>query len=945
MNHQDRREHLAALLDALDQRGEEPAIIAFRPDGVQQLASDQLAEQVRRLSCGLRRRGLSEGDRVALVAENSAALIAASLGIIASGCVAVPLDVQMETKMLGGVLQDSGAKLLLTSAAQSDRISDVIPDDVEAVFLLGSAESSSSDGKSSSSSRAEASKERDARQPSNGNDYQSWQELLCETSDRESDSEIDRKAEDPAVLFYTSGTTGPPKGVPLTHHNLVTQIDTVGHAELTQPEDRVLLPLPLHHVYPFVIGMLTPLSLGLPIILPRSLTGPDILQALREGEATMIIGVPRLYRALYEAIESQAENAMGSWGRSALTRSIGLSTWVRRYSRARVGKILFRAVRRRIGPKLRVLASGGSPLDPELGWRLEGLGWQVAIGYGLTETSPLLTMNPPGAGHLDSVGRPIPDVEIRIDEQWQNETEGHEHEAATGSGERSTPAEGEILARGPSVFDGYWNLPEKTKETFTDDGWYRTGDLGYLDRDGRLHVTGRASTLIITEQGEKVQPDEVEAAYGEAPEIREIGVLEDDGKLVGLVVPETRQTDGAGDLEQQVREAVRRVGDRLPSYQQLADVVLTRKSLPRTRIGKIRRHQLKERWEEAGKENGEQTGPLPREEMSPEDRELLQHPAAEQLWDLLAERFSDQPLTPDASLNMDLGIDSMQWLDLTIQIMEKTGVELDDQTLARADSVRDLLEAVRGAAGGDGQADLLENPDHVLNQQQLRRLQPLGRAGSFVARNGFRLNRRLVRRLLQLRVEGLEHLPEEGPVVIAANHLSHLDPFVLSASMDQQRLEQTYWAAWIGATRRNPITRLGSRLAKTVPIDPKRGAITSLAVGAAVLQRDKILVWFPEGERSTSGELMPFKKGLGILLQRYRVPVVPTHIQGTHEAMPPGNRFLRRHPTRVRYGAPLRPEDLEKEGEGDEAPTRIVDALRTAIAKLGNEEHADRSPE
>ncbi|MEX1027482.1 MAG: AMP-binding protein [Candidatus Paceibacterota bacterium] len=945
MNQQHRRNHLAALLHALDQRGEEPAILAFEPDSVHQTSGDELAGLARRLARGLRKRGIAPGDRVALVAENSTALITACLGMIVSGCVAVPLDVQMEVKTLGNVLQDSGAKLLLTTAEQAGRLADVIPENIEEAFLLDAAEEPDN-GDNPSSLEADGSNEHQTGKASNSDHHQSWHKLLSQGDDTETDLEPDdeRSADDTAVLFYTSGTTGPPKGVPLSHRNLTTQIHTVGNAKLTQSDDRILLPLPLHHVYPLVIGTLTPISLGLPIILPRSLTGPDILQAIREGEATMIIGVPRLYRALYEAIQSQAENAAGRWARDALNRSIGLSTWLRKYPRMKLGKLLFQPLRHRIGPNLRVLASGGSPLDPELGWRLEGLGWEVAIGYGLTETSPLLTMNPPGAGHLDTVGRPIPDVELRIDEHWQDKGDENEQHAVSGSGHQNAPGEGEILARGAGVFDGYWNLPDKTKEAFTEDGWYRTGDLGYLDRHGRLHVTGRASTLIITEQGEKVQPDEVESAYAEAPEIREIGVLQRDGKLVALVVPETHNTDGDADLEKQIREAVRRVSDRLPSYQRLADITLTRKSLPRTRIGKIRRHQLKVRWEEAGSEDGEQTGPLPREEMSSEDRELLEHPAAEQLWDLLAEQFSEEPLTPDASLRMDLGVDSMQWLNLTMQIMQRTGVELDDETLARADSVRDLLQAVREAAGRESHKDLFEDPEQALNEQQRRRLQPLGPTASFVARNGFRLNRRLVRWLLQLKVEGIEHLPEKGPLVIAANHLSHLDPFVLSACFDQQRLEQTFWAAWVEATRRNPLTRLGSRLAKTVPIDPQRGVITSLAVGAAVLQRDKILVWFPEGERSSSGQLQPFKPGLGILLEHYRVPVVPTHIEGTYEAMPPDRRTPRRHPTRVRFGAPLHPDDLEKEGEGDEASTRIVDALHTAIARLGEKGTGVDSP-
>ena len=365
--------------------------------------------------------------------------------------------------------------------------------------------------------------------------------------------------------------------------------------------------------------MLTPLTLGLPIILPRSLTGPDIQKALREGRVTVLVGVPRLYRALYEAIVSQAKQSVGEKVSGAIANLIRGNSWLRKRVRFANGGVLFRSLRQQIGPELRMLASGGSPLDPELAWRLEGLGWKVTIGYGLTETSPLLTIHPPGGGHLETVGRAIKDVEMRIDQDWKEHHSEKTDDANGNDAEPEDENEGEILVRGPSVFKGYWNLPEKTEQALTSDGWFRTGDLGYLDQQDRLHVTGRVSTLIITEGGEKVQPDEIEAADAEADEIREIGVLQRDQQLLGLVVPETANVDTDDDINQQIRKAIDRINKKLPSHQHLNDVVITRKALPRTRIGKIRRKKLKEHFEEAQKGDGGDAGPLSRDEMSSED--------------------------------------------------------------------------------------------------------------------------------------------------------------------------------------------------------------------------------------------------------------------------------------------------------------------------------------
>jgi long-chain acyl-CoA synthetase len=260
----------------------------------------------------------------------------------------------------------------------------------------------------------------------------------------------------------------------------------------------------------------------------------------------------------------------------------------------RAGKWLLRPLHQQFGARLRVVASGGSPLDDELAWKLEALGWQVAIGYGLTETSPLLTINPPGKAKIGSVGRAIEHVELRI--QHGDDVDGD-------PGTDRSP--GEILARGPSVFGGYRNLPDKTDQVLTDDGWFHTGDLGFLDDDGFLYITGRKGTMIVTESGENVQPDEVENAYAKHSAIREIGVLGQDGQLVALIVPERGEV-GGGDLVQAIEQAVETQSRDLPSYQRLAEFRLTRESLPRTRLGKIQRHKLRERFRQAAEDGDDQ---------------------------------------------------------------------------------------------------------------------------------------------------------------------------------------------------------------------------------------------------------------------------------------------------------------------------------------------------
>src|SRR5690606_38836730 len=270
-----------------------------------------------------------------------------------------------------------------------------------------------------------------------------------------------------------SGTTGTPKGVPLTHRNICANLQALLAAGLASPADRVLLPLPLHHAYPLTVGLLAPLAVGAAVVLPAGITGPQVMRALNEQRCTIMIAVPRLYEAMLAGIERQIDGLLRPVG-AALRGLLAFSVWIRQRLGWRIGKALFFPLHRRIGPALRLLASGGARLEPKVAWWLEGLGWEVLTGYGLTETAPFLTFNPPGRARIESAGLPVEGVELRF-----------------APVEDADPGHGEILAKGTNVFSGYWDNPEATQEAFTEDGFFRTGDLGYLE-DGYLHIVGRS---------------------------------------------------------------------------------------------------------------------------------------------------------------------------------------------------------------------------------------------------------------------------------------------------------------------------------------------------------------------------------------------------------------------------------------------------------------------
>jgi long-chain acyl-CoA synthetase len=890
---------LAHWIDALDRYGDRNALIAFDKDGVRHTSYAELDALSGRFAAGLVERDIGRGDRLALLAPSSLESIAALLGTFRAGATPVPLDVQLDDDALRHVLDDSRPRWVLATTKQAARLDQLGLDQLPEVVLL------------------------DDRQ-----DRRSWEHVRAGAAPR-----MPRPSpEDEAVLFYTSGTTGPPKGVPLTHQNIAVQLNVLLNADLVNDGDCLLLPLPLHHVYPLVVGLLTPLARGLSIVLPYALTGPQMVRALNEGGVTIVIGVPRLYRALYDGIVGKAASS-GRIAKAGFHLAMGISSWLRRRTGIRAGKWLLRPLHRQFGARLRVVASGGSPLDDELAWKLEALGWQVAIGYGLTETSPLLTLNPPGQAKIGSVGRAIANVELRIDQ-------GDDVDGGPGTDRKP----GEILARGPSVFGGYHDLPDKTEEVLTEDGWFHTGDLGFVDDDGFLHLTGRKGTMIVTESGENVQPDEVESAYAEHPAIQEIGVLDVDGRLAALIVPETAEVSGEQPADAILRAVETRSRD-LPSYQRLAEFHLTRQSLPRTRLGKIQRHKLRDRFQQAVENRDDPGGsPIAVEEMNSEDRALLDDPSSGSTWELLSEKYAQRRLTPDTHLRLDLEIDSLEWMNLSLDIRRRARVEIDEEVIDRIETVRDLLTEVSQASSASEPTDQvspLADPEAALSDAQRRNLRPHGRLASMLARGIFAVNRRFMRLVFRLRVVGADRLPA-APIVIVPNHASYLDAPAIAAALSWQRLRQTYWGGWTGTMFANMLMRLLSRLTHVVPVDPQRGVMSSLAFGAAVITRGHNLVWFPEGERSADGQLKPFRSGIGLLLQHHEARVVPTVIEGSHAALPPGRWLPRPRPIRVTFGRPLDVHAVMKNGDDDEPSERITIALQDAVAAVMGEPDSQR---
>ncbi len=893
---------LQFLVRSLGQHGQHIALTALHREDLESWTYTQLAEQVHRLAAGLVAAGLNRGDHAVLFAPNSSPWVIACLALLEIGAIPVPLDAQSSGDDLAHILRDSGAHWVFVTSELRQRLVQASAGANQRLILL----------------------DEESR-----DDPNHWHRFLAE-----------KRSEPPAVLpqqcavlFYTSGTTGLPKGVGLSDRNLMSNIAALLALGIARSDDRLLLPLPLHHVYAFTVGLLAPLALGATIVMPQSLTGNHIQRALSKGGATAILGVPRLYSALCDAIVRRISER----GRVAATlfgALLGLSIQLRRTLGINVGRWLFAPLRQRFAPKVRIVISGGAALEPALAWKLEGLGWQVATGYGLTETSPILTFNPPGARRLDNAGRPLPGVELRI-------------------AKAQTPAAfGEVLAKGANVFSGYRHLPQLNDQAFTADGWFRTGDLGYIDGKGCLHLNGRASAMIVTPGGENINPEDIETALLGGHYIAEAGVLQDGSRLSALIVPEpsaAREIDPQL-LAQAVREDVLKQSRGLPSYQQVTNILIDQLPLPRTRLGKLRRHKLKQRYQQLQHQKGkEPTAPRldSLEILSPEDRELLGDPIAKQVWAWLVRRFSDQGLMPDSNVRLDLGVDSMEWLSLTMELRDRTGVELSDDAIGRIDTVRDLLREA-SVAGYATESEIapearLREPLAQLDEAQRRWLQRSGIFAQTFRLFLYMLARPLMQRLFHLTIAGEAHIPNTGPYILAANHQSLLDPVVIGVALGRKRLPSTCWGGWTGIMFNTPLRRAFSRAMHVLPVDLRKGPLFTLVLAAAAMQEGYNLVWFPEGERSTSGELLPFRAGIGLLARAHLTPLIPVWIEGSGKALPPGAKWPRRAAIGIRFGAPLDPKRLEQEGTGGQPHERIANALREEVARLRTQRGSARA--
>jgi long-chain acyl-CoA synthetase len=740
--------------------------------------------------------------------------------------------------------------------------------------------------------------------------------------------------DDLASLLYTSGTTADPKGVMLTHANFQGEVEAVFNWVDLGPADALLGVLPMFHVLAQMANLLLPLVKGARVVYLETLNTTELLRALQERNITGFAVVPQFFYLIHERIFQEVKKR-GGLTQKIFAALVGFNRTLRKIG-INAGPILFSKVHQTLGKKMRYLVTGGSRFDAEIAKDFHDLGIDVLQAYGLTETTAAVYANSPGNNVIGSVGKAMKGVEGKVVDPQPQEEGG--------------PATGEIALRGAVVMKGYWNRPDATAAVLRD-GWFYTGDLGYFDADGNLFLTGRKKEVIVLSNGKNIYPEEVEAHYLKSPFIKELAVMGLEGKpgqggdrLHAVIVPnfDVLRQKKIVNAKEVIRYDIESLSQEIASTKRLGSYEIWQEDLPRTTTRKIKRFEVEKRVNTNEARQVDDNSELPAERpLTAEEEAWLDQPDVQRALNIVREAARTTPaaLRPTHNLELDLGLDSMQRVELLSKIEEQVGGDVEESQLAEIYTVRDLVDAVlQSAASGAGQAGtrttfagwraiLAEEPNagDVL---------PLVRPQRVSAAFWY-----LISRLIQvialdrfdLRVSGIEKLPKSGPYIICSNHQSYIDPMILASMIPPRVFDKVFAVGTSEIFGEGLMLRLARSL-RVVVVDPDANLIPAMRAGAFGLRQGRPLILYPEGERSIDGTPKTFKKGAAILSIHMQVPIVPVAIEGFHEAWPRNKPFQRFAPLKIVFGDPILPPP---ESEASEAKyEKLTAELRSRVVEM-----------
>jgi long-chain acyl-CoA synthetase len=884
-----------------------------RSDRLESYTYSELRKMTESVGRWIAEQGFDRGARIALLADNHPRWVASYLGIIAAGCVVVPLDTALNADPLKKLLQDSGSVVLFCDARHAE------------VSQLGVAELSIGLVMMNPEQAADSAQ-------------RNWVTDLPRIFDRGPGSfqHVNSASDDLASLLYTSGTTADPKGVMLTHANLMAEVEAVFNWVNIGPDDALLGILPMFHVLALMANLMLPLVKGSRICYLETLNTTELLRGLRERKITAFAVVPQFFYLIHQRIFQEAAKRG-----PAVTKIFRLLMAVNRALRKmgwNAGEILFGKVHEIFGGEMRYLVTGGSRFDSAIARDFYAMGIDVLQAYGLTETTAAVFANSPKNNVIGSVGQALKGIEAKIVEPATRDDD--------------EPQGGEVVLRGGVVMKGYWNRPEATAAVLRD-GWFYTGDLGHFDEKGNLFLTGRKKEVIVLANGKNIYPEEVEAHYLKSPYIKEMAVIglegspgENGDRLHAVIVPnfDVLRQKKIVNAKEVIRFDIESLSQQIASTKRIGSYEIWQEDLPRTTTRKIKRFEVEKRVRAKQGQNKENDAGLPAEKaMSEEELAWAGRPNVQHALEIVRRFAHNAPATlrPSSSLELDLGLDSMQRIELLSQVESQLGGNVPEARLATIYTLGDLIDTVlQSAAAGSGageshgfagwRAIFSEAPDakDISPLAQPRRLSStfwyfLSRLIQIVALDRF-----------HLRVTGIEKLPKNSAYILSSNHQSYLDAPFLASMLPPDAFRKVFAVGTSEVFGEGFMRKLAESL-RVVVVDPDANLVSAIKASAFGLRQGRPLILYPEGERSIDGTPKTFKKGAVILSIHLQVPIVPVAINGFYDIWPRNKPFQGFKPLQIAFGDPIfPPPEIEA---SEQAYADLTAKLKTKIVGMWEE--------
>lgn len=839
------RASVADYLEDFERLGSEQAYAESTGYRVSRWPYGEVAALAYRFARELTKRGIRKGDRVLLWGPNSAAWVAAFFGCANRGVISVPMDHAAAADFAARVFQQVEARLLVGSREHALR-------DVPAIFL---------------------------------------EDLRCSLQSH-SPARLDPEKigpNDALQIVFTSGTTAEPKGVVITHGNVLgnvapleEQIRSYLKYERFVHPVRFLNLLPLSHVFGQFLGMYLPVLLRGTVFLQETLKPAAIIHTIRQQRISVLVAVPRILQSVKEKVERNLEEAgqlqrFGEQFAAAEGKHFLRRWWI------------FRHIHRQFGLKFWAFISGGAALDPETEEFWARLGFAVIQGYGLTETTSLISVNHPFKVGRGSIGKVLAGREVKL------------------------APDGEILVRGSGVASGYWSSGE-LRPVASAQGWYHTGDIGELDAVGNLFFKGRKKDVIVTPAGMNVYPEDLESELKARPEVKDTVVvpcqLNGNAEPCAALILKGTGADPAAVID--------RANQNLAEYQRIHRwIVWPGEDFPRTSTQKPLRAEITAATQQIL--SGDGKGAFARDT------------ALSNLISSITKRAVGT-ISGDARLDSDLNLNSLDRVELLGALEDRYQVDLSETSFSAVRTVGDLERMLKGETA----------PRVIYHYPAWVQRWPITWIRFAVH---YLLLRPSVFVLGWPEIIGRENLREvDGPVLVVCNHIGDVDvgfvltalPFRLRHKLATATGGEALEALGTPPANRNVFARifdrvkwfLGVSLLNLFPLPREAGFRDSFAYAGASVDRGYSILVFPEGHHTTDGKMRPFRSGIGLLVKSLNVPVVPMRIDGLFEIKQAGRKTARPFQIKVRIGAPMDvPRGLN--------PEQIATELKTRVEQLG----------